>query len=58
MRGRLSQVAAVPRHADFFIKCASEVRKLKFREKKKCISDKNNLLIQNKVVVPQAVRHT
>ena len=31
--GRLSQVAAVPRNADFLIKCASEVCKLKFRDK-------------------------
>ena len=30
---RLSQVAAVPRNADILIKCASEVRKLKFRDK-------------------------
>ena len=32
LTSRLSQVAAVPRNADFFIKCASEVRKLKFRD--------------------------
>ena len=30
---RLSQVAAVPRNADFFIKNASEVSKFKFRDK-------------------------
>ena len=30
---RLSQVAAVPRTADFLMKCASEVRKFKFRDK-------------------------
>ena len=30
---RLSQVVAVPRNADFFIKNASEVSKLKFRDK-------------------------
>ena len=31
---RLSQVAAVPRTADFLMNCASEVRNLKFRVKK------------------------
>ena len=42
---RLSRVAGVPRPADFLIKCASEVRKLKFRD--------NNGAFKKKPLVPQ-----
>ena len=37
---RVSELVSVPRHLHFLAKCASEVRKLKFRNQKVCFRQK------------------